>query len=59
MVAGVEVVGEDVDGELVGELNEPCIFRTVPAWMELRLGEAPRARAGESEADEPLERWRL
>lgn len=27
---------------VVGGVNEPCILRTVPAWIELRLGDAPR-----------------
>lgn len=53
--AGVVVGAEGEVGEPVGELKEPCIFLTVPAWMELRLGEAPRVRPGESEA-EPFER---
>jgi hypothetical protein len=33
--------------------KEPCILRTVPAWMELRLGEAPRLRLGEAPVDPP------
>lgn len=48
-------VAEALVGEPVGVLKEPCILRTVPAWMELRLGEAPRTRPGELEAD-PFER---
>lgn len=50
------VVDADEDAPLFVVLKEPCIFRTVPAWMELRLGEAPRLfRPGELEPPEPLD----
>lgn len=34
--------------EELDETKEPCILRTVPACIELRLGELPRERRGDS-----------